>query len=110
MEPTIVSPDQFIREVKSWGITPESRHKVRMMEKKGFVYFRFYAPSTGEVIQTVIKKEEYGQFKFIELAPISVGAIWEDEIKQIKNMTSKLEELNAIKTYLNWNIGKGNRQ
>ena len=93
MEPTFLPPDQFVKEVKGWGITKESRHRVRFMKIGDAFYFRFAMPDTSEIIQTWIPEEEYFRFKFVELAPLITPAIW--ELNSINTLKKKIEELNA---------------
>lgn len=106
---TIVSPDQFIKEVKQWGARENSLHKVRIMEKGDLLFFRFCIPQTSEVLESRINRQEYNNFQFMELAPISIGAIWEEEDEEIKNLIKRLEELNANNTSSNWDYSKGRR-
>ena len=38
--PTNLTPEEFLREIKSWGATKDALIKVRMMRKGDTAYFR----------------------------------------------------------------------
>lgn len=94
---TIITPNQFIEEVKHWGVRKESRSKVRRMQKGKVVFFRFSIPQSAEVIETRIAKDQYYSFDFVNLEPISVPAIWKDETSQ-KDILNKLTQLQNANT------------
>lgn len=94
---TIIAPKQFIEEVKQWGVKKESRSKVRMMERGKVIFFRFSIPQSAEVIETRILKDQYNSFDFVNLGPISVGAVWKDETNQ-KDILEKLTQLQNANT------------
>ena len=109
MSSTILDADRFIEEVKKWGITPSSRHKVRAMEKGKYFYFRFAIPDTSEIIETQIIKEEYEKFSFVNLAGLTVPAIWENEIALSKKLIEQMEVLNAKLTTIPRRDSQGNK-
>jgi len=92
---TKISASDFLTETKRWGITKDSLIRVRMMKKGKFIFFRFAVPRTDEILQTAIPIDQYREFDFINLSPISVPAIWTDEVDQNNEIIKKLEELNA---------------
>jgi len=103
---TILRPEIFIEEVKKWGVTDKLLHHVRMMKKGDNVYFRFYVPHTTEIIETIVKEEDYYEYSFDELSQISVPAVWDDkEINLLKNVVTKLEEINVKSAFTENNIG-----
>jgi len=92
---TLVSPDEFIIEVKQWGVRKDSLHKVRMMQKGELVYFRFSIPGTSEIIETVIKEIDYNKFSFVELSPVSTPAVWKDDFQNVIDLIKQLKVQNA---------------
>ncbi len=92
MTPTNISPEEFIKETKQWGATPNALIKVRMMKKGKFVYYRLTLPNS-ETIQTWI--EEKDSVDWIAMNVSSVPAVWDDESEELKKINKKLEELNA---------------
>ena len=93
--PTNISPEQFIKEVHHWGATKNSLIKVRMMQKGNFVFCRIKLPNNGEIIQAAVPIEKFREFEYLNLAPIAVPAVWDDETVELKRIIQKLEELNA---------------
>ena len=96
-------PSVFLEEVKRWGVTSESRHRVRAMQTEDTYWFRFAIPNSSEVIETSMPKSEYTRFGFTELGLIITPSLWKDEITQLKNIAKKLEELNANATFSRFN-------
>ncbi len=99
MSSTYLPPQVFIEEVKRWGVTKASLHKVRMMKVGEFVYCKFNVPQTSEELWTRIPKGD--SIQLTELKPITVPAIWineGEELMKINERLKKLEELeqNAI--------------
>lgn len=93
---TILSPEQFIHEIKQWGTDEDTLHKVRVMKKNNHLYFRFYIPQTTEIIETRILEDKFDEFDFLELGSAAVPAIWDDgQLKKIDSLLKKLEESNA---------------
>lgn len=93
--PTIITPEEFIKEVKQWGATANSLIKVRMMQKGEFVYCRLTLPNNGETIQTRVTVKKFEEFDWMNLSPIAVPAVWNDESDILLNVEKRLEELNA---------------
>ena len=89
---TLLDPDQFVKEVKEWGARKDSLHKVRIMKKGELVYLRFCVPHTAEIIETVIKEEDYYNFNFVELSPIAIPAVWKDETDNLKKQIMEVRE------------------
>ena len=89
--PTNLTPEEFLREIKSWGATKDALIKVRMMRKGDTAYFRLQTPK-GETLQTQFPYKYYEAFGFLELGPIAVPAVWEDETELIKSLSKKLEQ------------------
>lgn len=76
MEPTILTPNQFLLEVARWGVNPQSLIRVRMMILKENVYCKFHVPHTSEVILTIIPSVKFYEFDFMNIIPISTPATW----------------------------------
>jgi len=92
---TIISPEEFKKELEQWGASNSNLNKVRAMQKRNVIYLRFAIPNKDEIIETRISKDEFERFAFMNFAHMIVGAIWNDEIDEIKNLQIKLDELNA---------------
>ena len=90
--PTNLTPEQFLEEIKAWGATKDALIKVRMMRIGDLVHFRLKLPNNGEILQTKFLRKDYEGFGFMNLNAVAVPAIWEDEVKQIKDLNKKLEE------------------
>ncbi len=87
---TIILPDEFLLEVKRFNLHKTSQNKVRIMQKKNVVFLKFHNPMSGEVIETLISKEDFDRTQFMNWEPIAVPATWNSEMEEmIKN---KLED------------------
>jgi hypothetical protein len=93
--PTNLSPEEFMKEIKQWGATKDSNFKVRMMKKGDFVFCRLTLPHNGETIQTRVTLDRFREFEWINLAPISIPAVWNDEFDELSKINKNIEELNA---------------
>lgn len=105
---TNILPDQFISETKRFGITADSLIRVDAMRKGDFLYFKIAIPNTTKEIQTRIPIADYEKFEFMNLAAISIPAVWNPDIYETDRLIRKLEELNANpiapdRYYSTWN-------
>lgn len=98
---TTISPDNFISEAHRWGVTQSSLIRVRMMQKGDYVYCRFSIPNTTEILQTIVSMQQYKEFEFINLGPISIPALWIDEAEELVVIKRNVEEINASITTSN---------
>ena len=95
---TILSKEEFMKEVVRFNASADSQIRVRMMERGGSLFLKMAIPRTSEIIETVIQLDQFKKFDFIEWDPIAVPAIWESEIdtfRKKKETYKQLEELNA---------------
>jgi len=96
MSVTILNPQQFLLEVRRWGIGQESLVRVRMMKVGDFIFMRFHTPHTYEIIETKITLEEYRKYQFTNIAPIATPAIWRDDHRAMKNIEKRLTDLKEV--------------
>ena len=80
---TIILPDEFLLEVKRFNIDKTSQNKVRIMQKKNLVFLKFHNPMSGEVIETLISREDFDRTQFMNWGPIAVPATWESEMEEL---------------------------
>ena len=82
-------------------MTRDSLIRVRMMKKGNYVYCRFSVPNTDETLQTMITLEQYNSLQYMNLSPISIPAVWKDELDELfelKRLNRNLEVSNASST------------
>ena len=87
--PTFVSPTVFLIETKRFGVGPGSPLRIRIMIQDELVYLKFSVPHTMEEIQTVITKKSYEAGNWMNIAPVSVPAIWAIP-SEFKNFKKKI--------------------
>jgi len=92
---TNLSPDDFVHETKRWGVTSSSLIRVRMMRKGKFIYCRFAVPQTDEIVQTRVSAKDFEDFEFMNLAAISVPAVWADDTDKLSKLIKQLGVLNV---------------
>lgn len=88
-EVTYLNPDTFLDELRRWGVNSDSLHRPRIMRKGNKIYVKFSVPNTGEEIRTVISAKDYDSFDWMELSPLTVTALWDDDLKKILKPTEK---------------------
>jgi len=88
---TLISPDDFLKEVKQWVVGNQFLYKIRSMKKEGIVFLRFAIPRTVEVIETQFLVSDWDSFDFMNYADKIVPAIWKNE----NRVVNLLEEINA---------------
>ena len=95
---TLISPDQFLKEVKQWMVGKESFYRIRSMSKDGIVFLRFASPRTVEVIETKFLISDWSDFDFMNYADKIVPATWDDNkiIKLLEDINARLASNNRI--------------
>jgi len=96
MSVTILNPQQFLLEVRRWGIGQDSLVRVRMMKVGDFIFLRFHTPHTYEIIETKVTLEDYRKYQFVNIAPIATPAIWKDDSRNLKNIEKRLADLKEV--------------
>ncbi len=98
---TIILPDEFLLEVKRFNLDKTSQNKVRMMQKRNVVFLKFHNPMSGEVIETLISKEDFDRTRWMNWEPIAVPATWVSEMEELIKINQKIREINATTTQPN---------
>ena len=92
---TRIHPEEFINEVRGFGISKDTQNKVRMMLRGNLVFLKFHNPMSGEVIETIVTRQDFERTQFMNWGPIAIPATWEIEEDEMIKINKQLEVING---------------